>query len=209
MIKHIIFDFGNIFVDLDFDEVNLGIQTYVGMGMKGVYLRHSEVFDAYERGHLSENDFLSAVAEVGIPRNKVADIWNSMIVGIPPHRIEFIKSLQDKYNLYLFSNINTLHEAEVNRLMLAQNNMSLEEFRTLFKGSWFSHHIGMRKPDTEGFELILKETGIDPHETIFIDDSAINVQGAVDVGMHIAVHDPENDIVEMLTEYIKQAHTNT
>lgn len=209
MIKHIIFDFGNIFVDLDFDEVNLGIQTYVGMGMKGVYLRHSEVFDSYERGDLSEKDFLDAVSKVGIPRNKVAAIWNSMIVGIPPHRIDFIKSLPSKYDIFLFSNINTLHESEVNRLMLAQNNMSLEDFRKLFKGSWFSHHIGMRKPDAEGFELIIKETGINPSETIFIDDSAINVQGAVEMGMHIAVHDPEDDIVEMLETYINQANSKS
>jgi len=200
--KNILFDFGGVFVDLDMDAVNMGIQTYMGTTLQGLYHRYSEIFDGFETGHLSEKEFVDAVAEMGLPKNKIIDIWNSMVVGIPQKRIEFLQSLQGKYNLYLYSNTNSFHEKELNRLLLAQQGMSLVEFRQLFDGSWFSHDIGFRKPGQEGFEYIIQQTGINPKETLFIDDSPSYLEGAKAVGMSTVLHDVAYDIVNVFDEYV-------
>lgn len=201
--KNILFDFGGVFVDLDLGVVNMGIQTYMGTTFQGLYHRYSEVFDGFETGHLSEDEFVDAVTNMGLPKNKIVNIWNDMILGIPKNRIDFLISLQGKYNLYLYSNTNSFHEKELDRLMQEQHKMSLKEFRQIFNGTWFSHDIGFRKPGKEGFEFIIKETGINPKETLFIDDSLSYLEGAKAVGMHTILHDASKDIVDVFSNYVK------
>ncbi len=203
--KNILFDFGGVFVDLDMEAVNTGIQTYLGMSLQGLYHRHREIFDGFETGHLSEKEFVDAVAAMGLPKNKIVDIWNKMVLGIPKNRIDFLRSLQGKYDLYLYRNTNPLHEKELDRLLRAQQGLSLKEFRQLFKASWFSHDIGFRKPDKEGFEYIIRETGIAPKETLFIDDSLSYLEGAKAVGMPTVLHDVRLDIVDVFDEYVAQS----
>jgi len=200
--KNILFDFGGVFVDLDMGAVNMGIQTYLGTTMQGLYHRYSEVFDGFETGHLSENDFVDAVAGMGLPKNKIVDIWNSMLIGIPKKRIDFLHSIQGKHNLYLYSNTNSFQEKALNQLMQKHHGISLIEFRNAFDDTWFSHDIGYRKPGKEGFEYIIKETGIDPRETLFIDDSESYLQGAKAVGMQTILHDVSNDIADVFDAYL-------
>lgn len=201
--KNILFDFGGVFVDLDMQAVNMGIQTYLGSTLQGLYHRYSEVFDGFETGYLSEKEFVDAVAKMGLPPNKIINIWNSMILGIPKHRIDFLQSLHGEYKLYLYSNTNRLHEKELDRLLQEQQNMTLGSFLDLFDKTWFSHDIGLRKPGKEGFEYIIKQTGINPKETLFIDDSASYLTGANAVGMHTVLHDISNDIVDVFEDYIQ------
>lgn len=202
--KNILFDFGNVFVDLDFEQVDMGIQTYLGMTLKGLYARYKEVFDGFETGHLSEKAFVESVAKMGLPSNKVKGIWNSMLVGMPKSRLDFLASLQGQYKLYLYSNINSFHEKELDRMFQEAHGLGLLDFRSrYFDGTWFSHHIGFRKPGKEGFELIVKETGIVPEETLFIDDSADYLNGAKAVGMHTQLHNPANDIADVFHSYLE------
>jgi len=48
---------------------------------------------------------------------------------------------------------------------------------------YLSHDLGLRKPHTEVFTHIVKELGLDPAETLFIDDSIQHVQGALKAGL--------------------------
>ena len=47
--------------------------------------------------------------------------------------------------------------------------------------------MGMRKPDTEIFDFVLRENDLNPSETIFIDDSIQHVAGAKKIGIN-ALH---------------------
>ena len=57
------------------------------------------------------------------------------------------------------------------------------ELEDLFEKAYFSHSMGHRKPDTSGFELIIRENGLDPKQTLFVDDAFINVEGAIKTGL--------------------------
>ena len=46
-----------------------------------------------------------------------------------------------------------------------------------------SGYVGLRKPDAAIFELALRRFGIDRATTLFVDDKAMNVQGANRVGI--------------------------
>ena len=54
----------------------------------------------------------------------------------------------------------------------------------LFDELVFSCELGVNKPEREIYEICLRKLLIPPSECLFVDDSAINVNGAIEVGMH-------------------------
>ena len=63
----------------------------------------------------------------------------------------------------------------------------MEQFKELFShfdGLVFSGPLGIVKPSAEIFNYVLDRFGLHASESIFIDDSAINIAGAKAVGIH-------------------------
>jgi putative hydrolase of the HAD superfamily len=52
-----------------------------------------------------------------------------------------------------------------------------------FENTYYSHQLGMRKPGIEIFKYVLTENNLNPSETLFIDDTLSNVEGALKTGM--------------------------
>ena len=73
----------------------------------------------------------------------------------------------------------------------------------MFNGVYYSHEIGLRKPDVIAFEKVLELAGIKGHETIFIDDSPANISGAQKAGMHtvLAKHAIEKNFVAIIKAF--------
>jgi putative hydrolase of the HAD superfamily len=74
--------------------------------------------------------------------------------------------------------------------------------REYFEAAYFSCEIGLRKPNLEIFKHVIETEGLDPEETLFIDDSAQHVKGAKNAGLH-AFHHIENDIADIFEEVIE------
>src|SRR5205823_3635700 len=110
----------------------------------------------------------------------VIDAWNALLLEFPPERIGLLKELKSRYRLFLFSNTNAIH---YNKFRQMYHNSFSGELEDLFEKAYFSHSLGHRKPDTGGFELIIKENRLDPKQTLFVDDAFINVEGALKVGL--------------------------
>ena len=54
-----------------------------------------------------------------------------------------------------------------------------------------SSAIGVRKPDPAIYTHTLAELGVAPHEAVFVDDTAVNVEAATALGMHGVLVDPD------------------
>ena len=105
-----------------------------------------------------------------------------MLLGMPRENKNLLATLKSKYNLYLLSNANVTHIEFVKNDLLLKNGISnLEQF---FNKTYFSHEIGMRKPHLKTFEWVLKDGGIKPNETLFIEDSIQHIEGAKLAGLH-------------------------
>ena len=63
------------------------------------------------------------------------------------------------------------------------SRLSAFELNDHFEKAYYSHVLGHRKPDTTGFEIIIRENGLDPAETLFVDDALMNVEGAIKAGL--------------------------
>ncbi|HYG51282.1 MAG TPA: HAD-IA family hydrolase, partial [Flavobacteriales bacterium] len=70
----------------------------------------------------------------------------------------------------------------------------------VFEKVYFSCRMGMRKPDAEIFDFVLKDNGLDLHETIFIDDTERHVKGGREFGLESYLLDLNKTDVIRLTK---------
>jgi len=72
----------------------------------------------------------------------------------------------------------------------------------LFTKAYYSHKMGLRKPEKDIFEFVLNDSGLLPEETIFIDDNLSNVTTAKSLGIEIVHLTPgktvERELVHLL-----------
>lgn len=176
MIRNIIFDFGDVFINLDKKVVLKAILQY---GLKPSSTDLSTLNNSYETGHISSEHFLDVLTASfkGASRNELRDIWNSMLLDFPDYRLEFLEELKDmgNYRMFLLSNTNALHIPHVTKIMGEER---FQRFKNCFEGFYLSHEIGMRKPDIQIFEFVLQKHNLTAKETLFIDDTIENTQAA-------------------------------
>jgi putative hydrolase of the HAD superfamily len=65
-----------------------------------------------------------------------------------------------------------------------ENEHGIKNFDDYFDKVYYSCRVGMRKPDQEIFELVLRQNNLKPEETVFIDDSPQHVKGAGECGIN-------------------------
>ena len=185
-IKNIIFDLGGVILNLDNKRTE---DAFTSLGVKDFrsYFGHghaSDFFREYEVGRISDRQFIDSIREltgISVSDEAIVSGWNALLLDFPPERIQLLKQLRRNYRLFLFSNTNALHMASFQKTYADTfGGGSLEDH---FEKNYYSHLLGMRKPDKESFEYILRENRLDPGETMFVDDAIINVEGAEQVGL--------------------------
>ena len=119
----------------------------------------------------------------GLTDKQIDAAWNSLLVGIPPGNHELLISLKEHYRTFLLSNINAIHFTYIMKYLEKEFSMTGND--TLFEKVYYSHLTGKRKPDTAIFEQVLQENGLNPSETLFIDDSPQHIAGAKIAGLHM------------------------
>ena len=83
--------------------------------------------------------------------------------------------------MFLLSNTNTIHQQAFNKIF--ENTVGEGSFNSFFDKAYYSHEIGLRKPNADAYQYILQENNLQPYETLFIDDTPGNIEGAKAVGM--------------------------
>jgi len=173
-IKNIIFDLGGIFLNLNYQ---LTEDAFVKAGIENfheLFTQHhvNPLFHLLETGKISEADFYNSFRkETGkdITDETIKNAWNAMLLSFPKERIDWLKAINKKYRTFLFSNTNQIHYNAF--MQIIEESFDGLDFNSLFMKAYYSHHMGLRKPDKEAFEFILNEQNIIAAETLFIDDT--------------------------------------
>ena len=196
MIKNIIFDFGDVFINLDKEA------TYKELAKLGVTEISEDMMQQhyqYEMGLISTDDFIDFFYnKFNISKEKLIYSWNAILLDFPKHRLDFLKKLAatNDYRLFLLSNTNDMHISWI------QNDWGEElynEFKSYFEQFYLSHEINLRKPNTNIFEFVLSENNLQASETIFIDDTQENTNAAQELGIHVWNNCPKTeDVVNLL-----------
>jgi sn-glycerol 3-phosphate transport system permease protein len=66
-----------------------------------------------------------------------------------------------------------------------------------FEKTYYSHIMGLRKPDRESYQYIITENGLDAGRTLFVDDALVNVDGAIAAGLQGYFLQPGTSINEV------------
>ena len=145
--------------------------------------QQNNLFDRLETGKISDEGFIKEM-KVLLPhctREEIINAWNALLIGMPQENIQLLKTLSKHYRLFLLSNTNSIHINRINKLLYKDYN--LKSLDPLFDKVYLSHQIGMRKPNGETFEWVLKDAGILAQETLFIEDSIQHIVSANKVGI--------------------------
>tara|TARA_B100001109_G_C18826193_1_gene457121 strand:- start:733 stop:1356 length:624 start_codon:yes stop_codon:yes gene_type:complete len=184
-INNILFDLGGVLYHIDYYAT---IKAFKKLGIKNFHEHFSQqqqnnLFDRLETGGISDENFIREM-KVLLPnctKEEIINAWNALLIGMPQENIQLLKDLSKQFRLFLLSNTNSIHINRINKLLYKDYN--LKSLDPLFDKVYLSHQIGMRKPNNETFEWVLKDAGILAQETLFIDDSVQHIESANKVGI--------------------------
>jgi len=176
MIRNLLFDFGDVFINLDKTIV---LEKMASFGLSEITPALSDLMNNYEMGLLTSEKFITEIqnhfpkAEV----NEITSAWNSIILDFPEYRLEFLEKLKvtGKYRLFLLSNTNDLHIARVKEVMGLEK---WQRFKKCFEQFYLSQQIHLRKPSAAIYKYVLEENDLTAQETLFIDDTEENIAAA-------------------------------
>lgn len=199
MINTLLFDFGDIFVNLRKEAT---AQAFQQLGINLFTADVAELNNAYEIGAISEMDFLTGIQKQNPATATLAirSAWNQIIGDFPLYRLEFLQLLKSKYRLFLLSNTDATHI----RYFEQQVGLSFSrDFYNCFEKVYFSYEMGLRKPDPVCFQTVLAQHELQPKHTLFIDDKKENTDAAAALGMPVwNLQVGKEDVVELFDKKI-------
>lgn len=193
MIKNLLFDLGGIFIKLTRDK---SVAHFQSLGIHDA----EEMLDPYcqsglfldlELGKYDSISFAEKLSEVYGLNISEEDVFKALldfVRDVQPYKFDFIaEELPKDLRIFLISNTNDYVYKWANTSAFLPNGRSLD---TYFEKVYASCKLGMCKPEIKLFEHIIKDSGINPEETLFIDDGPENVRVARSLGF--VTYCPEN-----------------
>lgn len=186
-IKNLIFDFGGVLCDLQPDRC---LKEFQKIGLAADILPHQYsqfdgIFQKIDRGIMSSAQFYETLRlQSSVPSlsdQQIRQAWVSIIDPIQPERYEALRKLKEHFNLYILSNSNEIHWQYIEQKLMCYQG---DDITPWFKHIFLSHELHLEKPEPEIFQAVLNIAQIDANQSLFIDDSQLNLDGASQLGFH-------------------------
>jgi epoxide hydrolase-like predicted phosphatase len=186
-IKNIIFDWGGVITNLDFEA---GINAFKKYGLDNFIDQYNmqfqkDIYTKLETGLISADEFraeLRKIIPIPITDNELDEAWSALLGELPKERWDLLHKIRDDYRTYLLSNTNVIHvERYFQRLY---ETYGIYGYTHLFEKTYLSYELKMRKPDIRIFEYVLKDSNLIPEETLLIDDYHENIESAGRLGIN-------------------------
>ncbi len=196
MIKTIIFDFGDVFINLDKPATFRELRK---LNINELPEDMLHINRQYEMGLISSDSFKNSYIDnfSSLTHKGITNAWNSILVDFPKYRYHFIKNLSEEKNfkLILLSNTNEIHID-----WIKENVPFFEDFKSCFDAFYLSHEINLRKPNSDIFEFVLNKHQLKAEECLFIDDVLENTKAAEIFGIHVWNLEPtREDVIDLFT----------
>jgi putative hydrolase of the HAD superfamily len=199
MIDTIIFDFGDIFINLDKQATIDGLQR---LGLSSCNEDLDQLNISFEKGQISRDNFLLGIQK-HIPNATIDEIlaaWNAVLLDFPLRRLEFLQLLSQKYRLFLLSNTDAIH---IDHFEQREGASFYGDFYQCFEKVYFSYEMGMRKPDAEIYNALIRLHELSPKRTLFVDDKKDNTDAAKTLGLQVwNLQVGQEDVVELFDKKI-------
>lgn len=192
--KNIIFDLGNVLLTFKPKEFLLGImedeKKVNSFTSKAIM---TETWLKLDRGTISVDNAIKKL-KVDFPEEMdMIDLffthWMDMFKPIKKNVKIAERLKQEGYNLYILSNFILEPCEEVNRRL---------EFFKLFDGAVYSYQMHHLKPENEMYAHLTEMYGLNPEESVFLDDHQECLIPAEEMGMKVIWVQEDTDIQEEL-----------
>lgn len=195
MIKTIIFDFGDVFINLDKERAMK--RSLFLFRTDSLLNKMIATNNLYEQGLISTTSFIEFYKNAlpNISEAEIINTWNSVLKDFPTYRLEFLKTLSEekKYRLILLCNTNELHMNWVK-----EHIHFYYDFKNCFNVFYLSYKIQLRKPSPEIFRFVLDKNNLLEKECLFVDDSKEHIMVASQLGINTWNLNPKTeDIVDI------------
>jgi epoxide hydrolase-like predicted phosphatase len=182
-IRAVVFDIGGVLEITPDLGVDQRWEARLGLPAGGLGARMADIWRAGSIGTMSLNDVRRAIQDrLGLDEQQLAaylaDLWQQYLGTANTELIEYARGLRPRYRTGILSN---------SFVGAREREQAAYGFADLVDDIVYSHEAGMSKPDPRIYALACARLGVQPGETVFLDDSELCVTGARDAGLH-AVH---------------------
>lgn len=192
--KNIIFDLGNVLLTFKPKEFLLNIlkdeKKVDSFTSKAIM---TETWLKLDRGTISVDNAIKKLKADFPEEMDMIDLffthWMDMFKPIKKNVTIAERLKQKGYNLYILSNFILEPCEEVNRRL---------EFFKLFDGAVYSYQIHHLKPENEMYTHLTETYGLNPEESVFLDDHQECLIPAEEMGMKVIWVQEDTDIQEKL-----------
>lgn len=203
-IKALIFDMGGVLVDLDVEDCKRAFKEDIGYSKIDDLIdpcHQKGIYGDLEEGILDADGFRRIVLADSRPGTAPEDVDKAMwhiLVGIEPYKADMLRTLSEKYDLYLLSNNNSIC-LPCSSGMFSDAGIPLDK---IFRKCFYSFEMKALKPSEKFYKAVIGEIGLPSEEMLFIDDSQANVDGAATAGLPAVYYRPGSDLCALLSEVL-------
>ena len=206
-IKNLLFDLGGVIMDIRKENC---IEAFRRLGLMnasscfGDYSQHGP-FMALERGDISTDLFHAELHKdlpEGVSDAEIDEAFCRFLVGIPPRRLDELEALGKNYNMCLLSNTNPIMWHSAIRHDFEQKGHDIDYYFP--GGTVTSFEANALKPEPAIFEYTVQKLDIVPEETLFLDDSVMNLEAAAALGFKTLHVPTDTEFYDLLKKYFSQ-----
>ena len=207
MIKNLIFDLGGVLVSLDRQRCLDNFSKMLGFDDFGNYLNayaQKGFFAEFESGDINAAQFRDIVREhctkEGVADEMIDQALDSFLTEVSPYKVKLLLDLKEKYNLLLLSNVNPIAWKTCCELFFKAQGVDIED---VFEKLYLSYEQKTSKPGTQFYQQLIADSGIVPQETLFIDDSAANIETGRQMGLNVLLYDVDSNLEDEVYNALK------
>ena len=178
-IKNLIIDFGGVIINLTRNRCVEAFESFGVPDVRDCILNSKDLFMQIEMGTITSAEFRDGIRHLTQQRD-----------DIPAYKLDLLMDLRSRYNTMLLSNTNEIHWQWAEKNSFAYKGHHAEDF---FGKIYLSYELNMVKPNADIFEYVLKDAGINPEETLFLDDAVPNCRTAEALGIRTYTPQPRED----------------
>ena len=201
MIKNVVFDLGGVLVGLDLAKCRAAFEA-IGLQAIGALIdpcHPAAMIERMEQGELSFHETCEEMRRMTgnrtVTDDQIAAAISAFLIDIPVEKLRSIEALRRRgIRTYILSNNNPAAMETIRRMFTADGR-TMEDY---FDGIYLSYRMQLLKPHAEIFIKMLEDSGMSAEESLFIDDSARNIETARRLGFAVHRAVPDEDFRPLL-----------
>lgn len=198
---------GGVIVDVHRDRA---VHNFSAIGVDAEHLidtyHHKGIFIDIENGDIDADEFCRLLCEYAgkkIPCEEIGKAWRSIIDPPQEYKLEYIRELRKTHRVFLLTNNNPIIMDWACAPGFTQSGNALSDY---FDKLYISYKMKCTKPDLKIYKMMIEDAGIDPSESLFIDDSEQNIKAGRACGLQVYLAENRTDWREDVSFLIRSRY---